>query len=141
MQRCYNAAWGSRDFYPGDVTHRGRFHPIRPTGALADLPVLYGADSSLGALSESVFHDVPVRGTKHVPYASLRHRLLIELAPTRDLSLIDLTSLGLHRLRVSRAELIESDPRSYSDTTAWGRTLHDHPRGRPLRGPCHRGGP
>ncbi len=33
---------------------------------------------------------------------------------------------GLRRLGVSRLELIESDPRSYGDTAAWARALHDH---------------
>lgn len=125
--RCYDVNLGSREFHAGDAAHRGRFHPFTPAGAQSDLPVLYGASDDLGALSETVFHDVPVRGTKHVPRSKLRHRLIVPLAPGRDLTLIDLTSPGLSRLRLSRLELIESDARSYPRTAAWARALHDHP--------------
>ncbi|HSF26047.1 MAG TPA: RES family NAD+ phosphorylase [Actinomycetes bacterium] len=124
---CYDLAWGPRDFFAGDPAHLGRFHPFRPAGAQAPVPVLYGASDDLGALSETVFHDVPVRGTKHVPRAKLTRRALVELAPTRDLTLIDLTSDGLSRLGLARLELIESDARSYADTAQWARALHAHP--------------
>jgi hypothetical protein len=129
LWRCHDAAWGPAAFYPGDTTHRGRFHPFTPAGALGPLPVLYAADDVDGALSESVFHDVPVRGDKHVPHAKLRHRVLSALEVTRDLRLVDLTSPGLSRLGLTRAELIDSDARSYPDTAPWTAALHDHPLG------------
>ena len=37
--------------------------PSPPTAPAAPMPVLYGADDLAGALAETVFHDVPVRGT------------------------------------------------------------------------------
>lgn len=126
MHRCYNIHYGAREYFGGDSGKRGRFHPIYPTSGSTSLPVLYGADDEFGALSETVFHDVPVRGVKQVQYAKLMHRALIRLTPTRDLRLIDLTSDGLTRLGVSRLELIESDPRSYPDTAAWAEALHRH---------------
>lgn len=129
IHRCFDVRWGSRDSYAGDAAHPGRFSPFAPAGAATDLPVLYGASDALGALSETVFHDVPVRGTKVVPHAKLRHRLVVALAPARDLVLIDLTSAGLSRLGISRSELIESDARSYPETARWARALHDHPVG------------
>jgi hypothetical protein len=125
--RCYDVSWGSRDFYAGDPAHRGRFHPLIPVTESTAVPVLYGASDELGALSETVFHDVPVRGTKHVPHAKLHRRLIVPLSVTRDLTLVDLTSAGLSRLGLSRGELVESGARSYPDTAAWARALHDHP--------------
>jgi hypothetical protein len=126
--RCFDIGWGSRDFYPGDDEHRGRFHPFAPFRGRNPLPVLYGASDVDGALSETVFHDVPIRGRKHVTLAQLVHRVVVALAPTRDLQLVDLTSDGLRRLELTRVELIESDARSYADTAAWARALHTHPR-------------
>jgi hypothetical protein len=126
FHRCYDVSWGSRDFYSSGPQHPGRFHPFTPAGRSGDLPVLYGAKDDIGALSETVFHDVPIRGTKHVPRSKLNHQLIIQLAPTRDLTLIDLTSDGLRWLNLSRVELIESDARSYAETAAWARALHDH---------------
>jgi hypothetical protein len=127
FHRCYDIDWGAREFYAGTATRRGRFHPIEPKGVQDPLPVLYGASDVDGALSETVFHDVPVRGTKHVPYAMLLHRLVVALVPRRDLTLVDLTSPGLRRLELTHRELIDSDPRSYRATASWAEALHDHP--------------
>ena len=127
FHRCYDIGWGSRQFYAGDDAHRGRFHPFTPDGHTEPLPVLYGASDVDGAVFESVFHDVPIRGVKRVPHAKLLHRLVVALAPTRDLTLVDLTSEGLRRLELTRGELIDSDARSYPDTAAWARALHAHP--------------
>ena len=126
IHRCYDVAWASaRSPSAGDAARRGRFHPFTPVGSTADLPVLYGASDADGALSETVFHDLPVRASgKHVPKARLNHRLLVVLEPTRSLLLADLTSHGLSRLSVSRNELIESGPRSYPGTALWARALH-----------------
>lgn len=126
IHRCYNIHRGARECFAGSAVVRGRFHPFTPPAATGPLPVLYGASDEFGALSETVFHDVPIRGTKALPYSKLLHRALVRLRPTRDLRLVDLTSDGLRRLGVSRLELIESDPRSYDDTAAWARALHDH---------------
>jgi len=127
FHRCYDISWGSRDFYAGDDANRGRFHPFTPDGSSEALPGLYGASDVDGAVSETVFHDVPVRGVKRVPLAKLLHRVVVPLAPTRDLRLVDLTSEGLCRLGLTRGELIDSDARSYPDTAAWARILHAHP--------------
>ena len=93
--------------------------------------MLYGAgdvDGALidGALSETVFHDVPIRGSKQLAHAQLVHRLVVALVARRDLILVDLTSDGLRRLGPTRGELIEFDSPSYPQTAAWARTLHDH---------------
>jgi RES domain len=124
--RCFDDHWGVRDFYSGDDGPPGRFHPFTPAGRKAAVKVLYGAGTLGGALSETVFHDVPIRGAKHVEYGRLRHRLLMAVAPKRDLKLVDLTSDGLSRLGLSRNELIDSDVRTYPDTAKWARALHDN---------------
>ncbi|CCG02208.1 conserved protein of unknown function [Blastococcus saxobsidens DD2] len=129
FHRCYDIGWGSRQFHAGDDAHRGRFHPFTPDGDTEPLPVLYGVGDVDGAVFETVFHDVPTRGVKRVPHAKLLHRVVVALAPKRDLTLVDLTSEGLRRLELTRGELIDSDARSYPDTAAWARALHAHPHG------------
>jgi RES domain len=128
FRRCYDLNWGARDFYAGDDSHRGRFHPFVPHGGAEPLPVLYGADNFDGAVFETVFHDVPIRGIKRVPHARLLRRAVVALIPGRTLTLVDLTSDGLRRLGLARGELIDSDARSYPDTAAWARALHAHSR-------------
>src|SRR3954453_22911605 len=44
------------------------------------------------ALSEMVFHDLPIRGSKHLAHAQLVHRLGVALIARRDLLLVGLTS-------------------------------------------------
>jgi RES domain len=44
----------------------------------------------------------------------------------RDLLLVELTSDGLRRLGLTRGELLEFDARSYPQTAAWARALHEH---------------
>lgn len=122
--RVYDVAGSPRDFHPGDPAHRGRFHPLVAGTGAQRMPVLYGADDLDGALSETVFHDVPVRGTKVVPWAKLRHKIAIRLMCRRGLALVDLTGYGLLRIGVSRAELIDSDARSYPTTAPWAQALH-----------------
>jgi len=125
--RVYDALHSPRAFWAGTATRPGRFHPFTPVAAPAPVPVLYGSDGLAGAISETVFQDVAVRGTKHVPYATLRRELGITLAAVRDLRLADLTGHGLRRLGATRAEIIDSDPRSYPHTARWARGLHAHP--------------
>ena len=101
----------------------GRFSTFAP----AVVPLLYAAEDLEGAVSETVFHDVPFRGIKQVPRLRLGDRVATTLRTTRELRLVDLTSSGLRRIGVARTELIESGPRAYPRTSLWSGALHDCP--------------
>lgn len=89
------------------------------------MPTLYSASTLEGALSESIFHNVPVRGSKKfIRRYRLKPLLVSTIAPRRDLKLVQLHGYGLDRLRVSRAELIDSTARQYPRTAAWAAVLH-----------------
>jgi hypothetical protein len=120
--RCHNVRFGATEFNPG--LGNGRFHPFRsPEGEL--VPSLYGASTIDGALSETVFHAVPLRGgIRVVRSSSLLPMVVSTLAATRDLVLAQLHGYGLHRLGVSRAELLDSDADHYSSTVLWAQALH-----------------
>jgi len=76
---------------------------------------------------ETVFHDVPyVAGSKmlskakHVvgrSHSSLRFRT--------DLTVIDLSTISLRRLGISRSELIDTDASQYDETREWAVALHE----------------
>lgn len=122
--RCHPSDFGATEFNPGDLKRRGRFSPF-PDSHGQLVPFLYGADSEQGALSETVFHDIPVRGAGRIVFRShLRTRLLSTIAPRRDLRLVQLHGHGLRRLQVSRAELIESEADQYEKTAAWAQALY-----------------
>lgn len=91
------------------------------------VPTLYAASSEAGALSESVFHDVPVTGpTKVVEFDDLRDRYLVRLTPQRQLRLASFRSTALHGLGVTRAQLIDTGPIQYPNTARWAAAAHGH---------------
>jgi hypothetical protein len=92
------------------------------------VPTLYAADGHEGAISETVFHDVPVESAiKQVRMARFDIVLLSSVTPRRDLNLVRLHGHGFQRLSVSRRDLIESEADSYRDLAQWGQALHDCP--------------
>ncbi len=76
---------------------------------------------------ETVFHDVPyaagpkmISKAKHVggrSRSSLRFRV--------DLTLVDLSTISLRRLGISRTKLIDTDASHYSETREWAVALHE----------------
>jgi len=102
----------------------GRFHPLTDAAG-GKVPTLYGADTVDGAFSETLFHNVPVRGAyRAIRRGSLFTLLLTTLAPRRELRLAQLHGYGLRRLEVSREELIESEAAQYPATRRWGEAFH-----------------
>lgn len=93
----------------------------------AVIPTLYAGTTVDCALMETVFHDVPYAAgpkmlskSKHVAGRSrstLRFRV--------DLTLIDLSAISLHKLGISRAELIDTDASCYGETREWAVALHE----------------
>jgi hypothetical protein len=120
--RCHNVELGATEFNPG--FGRGRFHPFT-TPAGAAVPSLYGAGTLDGALSESVFHSVPVRGPRRLIRSSALLPMVVStLAAKRDLVLAQLHGFGLGRLAISRSALIDTGPRHYPATALWAQALH-----------------
>ena len=125
LRRCHTSSYGATEFNARAGTP-GRFRPIRAGRRV--VPTLYAADLPAGALSETVLHDVPVETTvKRVRASRFDTVLLSTIAPTRDLRLIRLHGHGFHRLKVSRAKLIESEADCYPELAALGQALHDCP--------------
>lgn len=125
----HDTAFAPESFNPG-VDGAGRlrkptrFAPIR--NAKGDVvPYLYGGSTLGCAIFETVFHDVPMAAAdKFVDLDDFSQRGHGELVPSRDLRLVDLTSEGLHRLKVPKEELISSPARCYPDTALWAQALH-----------------
>lgn len=116
--RVHNVKFGATEFNPG--FGEGRFHPLNDSVA-----TLYGSNTVDGALSETVFHDVPVSGTlKSIRQSKLVPMLATTIWPRRDLTLIQLRGFGLKKLGVTRAQLIDSDADQYGATRQWASALH-----------------
>jgi hypothetical protein len=92
------------------------------------IPTLYAATTVAGALSESVFHDVPYRGRgKRILAARLNGLALSTLIVTEPIRLALVAGLGLRRLGVRRRDLIEGGPGSCAQTAAWALALYNCP--------------
>jgi hypothetical protein len=93
----------------------------------AVVPTLYAGTTLDCALMETVFHDVPfVAGPKMWSKAThVAGKVWSQLTLSRNLALIDLSAVPLHKLGISRKDLIECDGTQYPETRAWALALHD----------------
>lgn len=122
--RCHNVAMGATEF--NTTLASRRFRPFHDSAG-AVVATIYGADLIEGALSETVFHDVPVRGPgRRILRKALVPMMLSTVMPARNLRLVELHGAGLARLGVTHGELIESSSRQYPRTALWGEALYDH---------------
>lgn len=124
--RVFNPDHGPTSFNPGFPTSgiHGRFHFFQDPAA-AVVPVLYGSDQGDGAISETIFHDVPIDGpARYVPERRLGRASIVSLRPTRDLRLVQLLGHGLRRLRIRAGNLTDTDPAEYPRTVPWAQSLH-----------------
>ncbi len=125
----HDAAYAPDSFNPGvDATGNPRrptrFAPIRDARGQV-VPYLYGGSSRDCAIFETVFHNVPIDAAdKFVDLDDHANRAHGQIVPQRDLRLVNLTTDGLHRLKVPKSELIASAPIDYLDTARWAEALH-----------------
>ncbi len=98
---------------------------FRPVGKPA-VPTLYAGTDEDVAIAEGLFHDVPIRpgAVRQYPLAGLDGRVISELAPTRELALVQLHGYGLQRLGITHGELIETPAAAYPWTARWAHALH-----------------
>jgi hypothetical protein len=102
-----------------------RFSPlILPTGEA--VPTLYAGTTLDCALMETIFHDVPFApGLKTVSKKTNVHgQMRSSMRATRDLSLIDLRSIALRKLGLTRRELIDTEAVQYPVTRAYALRLY-----------------
>lgn len=122
--RCHGPRYHERQFNP--TSSLARFRPFVIDGVV--VPTMYGADDLWGAASETVFHEVPVRGkARRILRTQLEQWVWCEIAPNRDLRLASLHGVGLRRLQVSHGELIECDAAHYEETARWAEVLYAAP--------------
>jgi len=123
--RVFNHDYPPNAFNPGTGGGvRGRFH-FFDDAAGAVVPAMYGSDQDDGAIAETVFHDVPVRGAARVVLESRLTTLsIVTLMPARDLRLVELLGFGLRRLEVRADDLTSTESADYPATVQWAKAFH-----------------
>lgn len=123
--RVFSHAYPPNAFNPGKGGGvRGRFHFFTDHAGVV-VPAMYGSDHEDGAISETVFHDVPIRGPDRVVLESRLAALsIVTLTPARDLRLAELLGFGLQRFQLRPDELTSTDSLEYPATVAWAQALH-----------------
>jgi hypothetical protein len=102
---------------------RARFSPLRVGSVI--VPTIYAALSLECALMESIFHDVSPRMGVTMNASKLQGLVATMMVTTRDLRLIDLTSVGLRRFGLQHSDLIDTLPDQYPITQEWAAALYE----------------
>ena len=125
LYRVHRQRFRSNVFNP--TSHgNARFSPILD-GAGKIIPTLYAGTTLDCALMETVFHDVPYRtGFKPLPLSILEEQVHSAVEVKRNLRLIDLGTVALHKLGIKRAHLIDTTKSLYSRTRRWAEAFHEY---------------
>ena len=123
LHRVHLEDYGATAFNPG-VHGNARFSPICNAEG-QPIPTLYAGVSLACALMETVFHDVPhVPGFKSLDRARFIRQVHSTLTLRQPLQLVDLASIPLRRLGISRRQLIDTEKDTYPATRRWAEAIH-----------------
>lgn len=101
-----------------------RFSPIKNALSLI-IPTLYAAEDDASALMETVLHDVPSPSAGFIYVTpAIEDRQLATLVNQVPLQLGNLQVMGLKRLGLSGAVVVDGNKPTYGDTRDFARALH-----------------
>lgn len=123
LHRVHLHRYRADQFNPG-VSGNARFSPIQDEHG-QPIPTLYGGTTMACALMETVFHDVPhTAGFKTFDKARLGGQMHSVLQIAQPLALVDLASVPLRKLGVTRRQLIDTEKDRYPATRQWAQAIH-----------------
>lgn len=125
LWRVHPARYRPAEFRSGSDGN-ARFSPIRNSKD-AVIPTWYGARSLACAMLETVLHDVPAPATDYILDIERLRDADIRISRVRCkrvLSLVDLSSKGLKRIGLQRADIIDTSVEDYERCREWAIRLH-----------------
>jgi hypothetical protein len=110
--------------FNGTPNGRARFSPIRDANGDI-IPTLYGAQTLHCAALETILRDLAyVPQPKHIDMSKLRDIVHSIVRVDESLRLVDLTSVSLTALNLTRRDLIDTDGSWYPYTRKWAEIIH-----------------
>jgi hypothetical protein len=123
LHRVHHDKYQPDQFNPG-VQGNARFSPIQNDQGQA-IPTLYGGTTIECALMETVFHDVPhTPGFKSFDKRKLAGQVHSAVQIDQPLQLVDLSSVPLRKLGITRKQLIDTEKDQYPATRKWAEAIH-----------------
>lgn len=123
LHRVHQERYRADQFNPG-VRGNARFSPIQDDQG-QPVPTLYCGTTMACALMETVFHDVPhTAGFKSFDKGKLAGHVHSTVEVVKLLQLVDLASVPLRKLGVTRKQLIDSEKEQYPATRRWAEAIH-----------------
>lgn len=123
LHRVHQDKYLADQFNPG-VLGNSRFSPIQDEHG-NPIPTMYGGTTMACALMETVFHDVPyTAGFKSFDKNKLVGQVHSTIQVGHELQLADLATVPLHKLGVTRKQLIDTEKEQYPATRKWAEAIH-----------------
>lgn len=123
LHRVHQNQYRADQFNPG-VRGNARFSPIQD-GRGQPIPTLYGGTTVECALMETVFHDVPhTAGFKSFDKSKLAGQVHSTVEVKQPLQVVDLASVPLRKLGITRKQLIDTEKDQYPVTRPWAEAIH-----------------
>lgn len=123
LHRVHQDKYSAVQFNPG-MQGNARFSPIQDDKGKA-ISTLYGGTSRDCAMMETIFHDVPyAAGFKSYDKKKLLAQMHSMLQLNAPLTLVDLASVSLRKLGVTRKQLIDTEKDQYPATRLWAAAIY-----------------
>jgi hypothetical protein len=123
LHRVHQDRYLADQFNPG-VHGNARFSPIQ-NEQKQPIPTLYGGTTMVCALMETVFHDVPhTAGFKTFDKGKLAGQVHSTLEFVQSVKVVDLSSVPLRKMGITRKQLIDTEKDQYPATRKWAEALH-----------------
>jgi hypothetical protein len=120
--RVYATKRGYDEFNPG--LGDTRFAPFDAVATGVRVPAMYTAGDQIGALLETVFHEVHHQADRHIYEKDLREHGLAHVLVPRRLWLADLRDAVLQDIGVGRDQLVSTPSEHYPCTRRVAHELH-----------------
>lgn len=125
LHRVHQGKYRAEQFNPG-IHGNARFSPIQDENGKS-IPTLYGGTTMDCALMETIFHDIPhTAGFKSFDKGKLVEQVHSTVQVDQKLQLVDLASVPLRKLGVTRKQLIDTEKDQYPATRKWAEAIYHH---------------